>query len=118
MSERRASAVTKNECPISLASFRALKLKGRNSISRWGRRCGDGARGQLAVSELRGDPLHLLVGEGGRSESGVGAAGVEGKGKGEDIALVMILGRRRRWHIFLALRDDLWWRRRVPLELE
>ena len=39
MSERRASAVTKNECPISLASFRALKLKGRNSISRWGRRC-------------------------------------------------------------------------------
>ena len=42
---------------------------------------------------------------------------MEGKGKGEDIALVMILGRRRR-HIFLALRDDLWRRRRVPLELE
>ena len=42
---------------------------------------------------------------------------MEGKGKGEDIALVMILGRR---HIFLALRDDLWRRRgrRVPLELE
>ena len=58
----------------------------------------------------------MLVCEGGRSESGVGA-GVEGKGKGEDIALVMILGRRRR-HIFLALRDDLWRRRRVPLELE
>ena len=61
----------------------------------------------------------MLVGEGGRSESGVGTR-VEGKGKGEDIALVMILGRRMgmRWHIFLALRDDLWWRRRVPLELE
>ena len=46
---------------------------------------------------------------------------MEGEGKGEDIALVMILGRRmRRRHIFLALRDDLWWRgrRRVPLELE
>ena len=65
---------------------------------------------------MRGDPLHLLVGEGGRSESRV-RAGVEGEG--EDIALVMILGRRRRRrHIFLALRDDLWRRRRVPLELE
>ena len=61
----------------------------------------------------------MLVGEGGRSESRVGA-GVKGEGEGEDIALVMILGRRMgmRWHIFLALRDDLWWRRRVPLELE
>lgn len=94
-----ASVVTKNECPI-LAPRELSTLKGKIPFHDDDRRR---SRGQLAVSELGGDPLHLLLGERG--------SGVD-MGVGLDVAWMIL------WHISLVLRDDFLQRRRVPLGLE